>query len=829
MTRGQVEVESASGGVPVHTTTGTPPPLADAGTADALETIELNTVLARVAGFAAGPLGAERVLARRPTDDIAWIRMELGRVHEVAVLFRKGDGLLAASVPEVTAALARLRIEGSVLEGTELAAIHRALVATQAVHADLTRVAPQTPRAAELLRPLPDRRIERRLEQSVDGDGTLLDSASPRLAAARREVQDARNRLIRRLEALLRGLESNAVPANATVTVRDGRYVIPVRRDSRARPSGIVHGESGSAGTLFVEPTEAIDLGNALREAQLEEERETLRVLREITDLLRPALSVIRDAIEMAIAVDDLVARARYAVAIEGNLPEVALAPASLAVRNGRHPLLIAGPTPVVPFDLDLDQTERTLLVSGPNTGGKTVLLKAVALFAALAQSGIVPPVGPESRLPVFGRFFADIGDRQSIAASLSTFSAHVAMLRRILDDADATSVVLLDEVGSGTDPTEGGALAAATLTALTTRGALSFATTHLGALKDLAAHTAGVVNASLEFDSATLTPTYRLAKGVPGRSYGLAIAKRLGVSADVLADAEARIPQTEKTLDQLLASVEERARELDADRAELEARRAEADALAARLSAQAEAQAVREATLRKQEKEAERRAREQARAFLLSARTRVEEALGAARSVADAAAAREVRRLVEEGIAAEAQALAETEAGTPADSGVGVEVGSRVRIGSGGVGRVAEIRSDGKLVVVVGAIRMVVEAATVTVVAGGREKGERGETGERGGKGTGARADFTPSSPASFEIDLRGMTGDEAEAATVAAVDAAVLAEHPYLRIIHGMGTGVVRERVHRVVRGDRRVARFGFAPRNQGGTGVTIVEFPA
>ena len=819
MTLGEVEVRSSSGGVPVQASTGTPLPLPDPGTAEALETIELGAVLDRVAEGAAGSLGAARVRARRPTDDITWIRTELARVGEVAGLFRRRDGLLAEPVPDVSRALARLRIEGSVLEGAELAGIHRALVAARAVHADLARVAPEAPRAAELLRPLSEKSLERRLEQSVDPDGNLLDSASPRLAAARREVQAARQRLLRKLEGLLRGLDSAAAPAGATVTVRDGRYAIPVRRDSRARPPGIIHGESGSAGTLFVEPAEAIDLGNALREAQVEEERETLRVLRELTALLRPALPVIREAIDMAVAVDDLVARARYAVSVEAEVPAVAPAPAALAIRNGRHPLLLSGAHPVVPFDLDLDPGERTLLVSGPNTGGKTVLLKAVALLAALAQSGIVPPLGAGSSLPVFGRFYADIGDRQSIAASLSTFRAHVAMLRRILDDADSATLVLLDEVGSGTDPTEGGALASATLAALVARGALTLATTHLGALKDLATHTPGVVNASLEFDAATLTPTYRLAKGVPGRSYGLAIARRLGVRADVLADAEARIPAVEKSLDQLLASVEERGRELAADQAELEARRLEAEGLAARLAIQAESQAAREAELRKREKEAERRAREQARAFLLEARERVEAALAAARAAADEAAAREARRLVEEGVVAGAHALAALEEEPAAAPGTAVAVGSRVRVSSGSVGEVAEIRSDGKLVVVMGAVRIVAEPATVTLLPPAARK---------------ARPEAPPVEPrgagdAAFEIDLRGMTGDEAESATVAAVDAAVLAEHPYLRIIHGMGTGVLRERVHRVVKGDRRVARFGFAPRNQGGTGVTIVEFSA
>lgn len=819
-----VRSQASTDGVPASTMTGTPFPLPGAMTAEALETVELAGVLELVAAHAAGPLGAARIRARRPTADLAWIREELARVGEVAALFRRGDALLAEPVPDVARALARLRIEGSVLDGKELVAIGRALAAARAVHADLTRVRELLPRSAALLRPLPERALERRLEQSFDPDGNLLDSASPRLAAARREVQAARQRLIRKLEGILRGLDTSSAAQDATVTVRGGRYVIPVRRDSRARPNGIIHDESGSAGTLFIEPTDAIEFGNALREAEVEEERETLRVLRELTDLLRPAHALVRDAVEMCIAIDELVARARYAVAVHGEVPVVQPAPASLVIRNGRHPLLLAGGDPVVPFDLEMGIEERTLLVSGPNTGGKTVLLKTVALASALAQCGVVPPVGPESQLPVFEAFFADIGDRQSIAASLSTFSAHVAALRHILEEADAASLVLLDEVGSGTDPTEGGALAAATLAALTRRGTLTLATTHLGALKNLATQMPGVVNASLQFDAATLTPTYRFQKGVPGRSYGLAIARRLGVRPDVLTDAEARVPHAEKSLDELLASVEERARVLAQQQAQLEERRLESESLAARLALQAAAQDAREAELRRREKDAERRARGQARAFLLEARQRVEEALGVAREAADDARAREARRIIEEGVQEEgrrlAAARAEDDAPARDEAGGRIEVGSRVRIGSGSVGEVAEIRPDGKLVVLIGAMRMVVEANSVVAVSGRAAKREAAATAVR---------ELPPAPEAALEIDLRGMTGDEAEAATVAAVDAAVLADHPYLRIIHGMGTGALRERVQRIVKGDRRVAKFGFAPRNQGGTGVTVVEFKA
>ena len=605
--------------------------------------------------------------------------------------------------------------------------------------------------------------------------------------------------------------------------------MIPVRRDSRSRPPGIIHDESGSAGTLFIEPSETIELGNALREAEVEEERETLRVLRELTGLLRLELPVIRGAVEMCVAVDDLVARARYAVLVSGEMPQVEPAPATLRIVNGRHPLLLSGAQSVVPFDLELDQEERTLLISGPNTGGKTVLLKAVGLATALAGSGVIPPVGVGSRLPIFRQLYADIGDRQSIAASLSTFSAHVRMLRGVLEDADDRTLVLLDEIGSGTDPVEGAALAAATLVFLTRRGTITLATTHLGALKDLASHEPGVVNASLQFDAATLTPTFRFMKGVPGRSYGLSIARRLGVARDILDDAEARVPDAERRLDALLAAVEERERQLRAEQAATAERTVELDSLAARLGVQGASQAAREGELKRREKDAEREGRRQARTYLMEARQRVEEALGAARGAADDAAAREARRLVEEGIREEGEWLAGQRGSWAAgqvesENAGGIIPGSKVRLETGGTGEVVEIRADGKVIVSLGAMRVVTDLSSLALVSRREERKYRVETTPQP---TAQRAPG-PAAPQT-EIDLRGLTGDEAEVATVAAVDAAVLAEQPFLRIIHGMGTGVVRERVQRVVARDRRISRYSFAPRNEGGTGVTIVEFSA
>jgi len=600
-------------------------------------------------------------------------------------------------VADITKSLELLAVPGSALEAAALAELTIALAAMRVVAADLKRLGTthDARRTISLRVDPPPKELETRLVQSISPDGQVLDGASRELARARQRVREARQRVIDRLGAILGSLDQSERAPDAAVTIRGGRYVIPIRNTARARVGGIVHDESATRSTVFVEPPEIIELGNELRAAESAEQREVLRVLRELTDLLRPHMTTIAAAWEMCVAFDDLCARARYAVEVNGFVPEIG---GHVKIRGGRHPLL----DHPVPFDLELFPDEFTVLVSGPNTGGKTVLIKAVGLLALLAQSGVIPPIGPHSSLPVFMRVFADIGDRQSIAASLSTFSAHVAALREILDGAGPGSLVLLDEIGSGTDPAEGGALAAATLKTLTRRRAITLATTHLGALKQLAAETVGIVNASLQFDAETLTPTYRLLKGVPGRSYGLAIARRLGLANDVLAEAERAVPDAERTLDRLLASVEARGRDIDARAAELETQAAQLDVERQNLADLEEL----EAQLRAREKALDKDARERARAYLLEARKTVETALAQARAAVTEATAREARRIVEEAI--ERTTSARRHDGT-LSSAPEFKIGDRVRTGQGKVGVVAELRSDGRVVVEIGAVRLVI------------------------------------------------------------------------------------------------------------------------
>ena len=707
---------------------------------------------------AAGPLGAARIAARLPDTDAVSIRAALAQVAELAALLITDETIRAEPVPDIAPTLELLGVAGSALEASALAELTVALAAMRVVAADLKRIGTthDARRTIALRVDPPPKELETKLVQSISPDGQVLDGASRELARARQRVREARQHVMDRLGAILGALDPAERAPDAAVTVRSGRYVIPVRSTARSRVGGIVHDESATRSTVFVEPPEVIELGNELRAAEVAEQREILRVLRELTDLLRPQRHAIAAAWEMCIAFDDLCARARYAVELNGFVPEIG---GHVKIRDGRHPLI----DHAVPFTLELMPDEFTILVSGPNTGGKTVLIKAVGLLALMTQSGIIPPIGPHSSLPVFTRVFADIGDRQSIAASLSTFSAHVAVLREILDGAGAGSLVLLDEIGSGTDPAEGGALASATLKTLTRRRAITLATTHLGALKQLAAETVGIVNASLQFDAETLTPTYRLLKGVPGRSYGLAIAKRLGIAPDVLAEAERAVPDAERTLDRLLASVEARGREVDARAAELENRAAQLELQRQNLT---DLESL-ETEIRAREKTLEKDARERARAYLLEARKTVESALAQARAAVTEATAREARRIVEE-------AIEKTEPVEERKTGwVNLE----------------ELRR-----------RKSVPMASKPVHT---------ET------------------AAANEISLRGLTVEEAEPLLQRAMDDAILADLPYLRIIHGKGTGVLRDFVQATLKRDPRVKRFALAPSNQGGHGVTVAEF--
>jgi DNA mismatch repair protein MutS2 len=790
-----------------------------------LRVIQYPETLDLVAGFASSPLGAEAVRGLVPSALPAWVEQELRRVDQMVSFLLRSEDWVVPALPDLRLALRRLAVAGSVWEGPVLRDAGELLRSARATRRAILRYASDYPLLAAIAERLSKLEAEEQaIARAVDEAGEVRDEASRELARLRREIRGARGRIVDRLQAYIANLPERIRVPDASISIREGRYVVPVRREGRSEVGGLVHDESATGATLFVEPPVAIELMNRLRELELAEAREVQRILRELTERLRPHQAELVVSLEALVELDSLYARARYALAYNGRRPELLPAGAEgYTIVEGYHPLLLAGAERAIPFDLHLEAGERTLLVSGPNTGGKTVFLKAIGLLSALAQAGIIPPVGPGTRLPILAGIYADIGDEQSIEASLSTFSAHLKNLREVLAGADHESLVLIDEIGSGTDPAEGGALAQSILIELTRRNALTVATTHLGQLKLLAGDEPGVVNASLQFDAVELRPTYRLLKGVPGRSYGLAIARRLGLPAAVLERAESFVPRGEREVSQLLLELEEKERLSTEALAAADAARAEAVALRQQLE-------EREHQVRKREREAEQRARQQARDLLLGARAEVEAAISELREAAAEAAvdratldeaARRARRRVEEKARRQAERTPRAGGGALAAAGpaeaAALEEGGRVRvIATGAVGTLIELR-DGRATVETSGLRLQVPVSGLAALG----PGEAAAQPKRKSGGWTA-----PEVQASPEVDLRGLRFDEVEGRLEPALDAALRAGLPSLRIIHGKGTGAVRDRVVTLLEGYPWVRSFRPGELGEGGTGVTVVE---
>ena len=798
------------------------------GRSHALDVLEFGRVMELVARGATSELGAELVRDRRPSAVPAEVRRRLDAAAEMKTFLEESESWAPPPIPDVRPVLERLRIEGSVLDEDGLLGIARLLASGRAAHRALPEHEATFPilveRAERLLR---EPELQERLERSFDDAGNVADGASRRLRELRVELRDGRNGLVDMLERFQRGLRDGIRVPDASVTVRSGRYCVPVRRDGRSEVGGIVHDESASGQTIYVEPPPAIEPMNRIRELEAEERREVRRILEELTEAVRPLEPRLRRSLEALARLDALFAAARYALRHDGRRPELGSRGerGDLRIDGGRHPLLLAAEEEVVPFDLRLGPDERVLLVSGPNAGGKTVLLKAIGLLSAMAQSGVLPPVGPRTRLPFFDGYFAIIGDEQSIDASLSTFSAQVETLTEILEQAGPSSLVLLDEVGSHTDPAEGAALASASLLRLAGQAGLTVATSHLGALKALAGEDDRVVNASLEFDSDRLRPTYRLRRDRPGRSYAFEIAERLGVPDSVLREARVRLEESERRMESVLGELEDEEAELERRLSEVSARAEELERRESELEERAE-------ELERRASEVEREARERAERYLLEARSEVEEAIERLEArYREAGSGEERREAASEARGAVEEAVRRSREEMPDEPDTGeaeppdLEPGDRVRIRSlDREGEVQELRGD-SVTVAAGGVRLTLPPRDLERLEG---QGRGGAGSDAGGPGGSARGtERRPSLEPTSEVHLRGLRVDEVERELMPRLDAAIVADLPRFRIVHGKGSGALRDRVRELLEADPRVVRYRAGEPAEGGSGVTVVEF--
>jgi DNA mismatch repair protein MutS2 len=791
----------------------------------ALAVLEFQRVLELVAARATSGAGARCVHDLAPHNDIAALELEHGRVAAMRVIVEREGGWIPQPIPDLEHVLGRLRLIDATLSAEDFVRVLTALRSGRLTRASLSPEDRPVAELAALALLAPDRDAlladvgsETAIERVVTDDGTVKDGASPALRRIRRELRSAESELIALLERIMQQLDPRLRVPDASVTVRNGRYVIPVRREGRNAVGGLVHDASSSGATLFVEPPAAIERCNQIRELEADETREIDRILRELTEQVRPLFAQLSESVEALTRLDALYARALFSRDFRCGRITLVRPGSGFRILEARHPLLMEQGIAVVPFDLEMGTEELTLLVSGPNTGGKTVLLKTIALLSAMVQSGIPVPATSGSAIVVYDNIFADVGDEQSIEASLSTFSAHLKNIAEILRGADVNSLVLLDELGSGTDPLEGAALGGAVLEDLTRRRAMTIATTHLGALKELATEVRGIVNASLQFDAEALAPTYQLIKGQPGRSYGISIARRLGLPADVLLRAEERVPKVERDVNALLASLEQRSAELATLLAHARETRDSAREWAHRL-------AERETGLRGREQTFERESRQEARRYLLEARAEVERTIKALRGTSSESrdqAIRVARQRIEYLAEEQRQRLDDVESASSA-SGADVPQSRELRPGDlvrlralgGRAGRVIELR-DGECVVAIGDVKMtfpVDEVARTSDVPAEPEMSVsiRGRL---------------PEPEAVTEIDVRGVRAAEIDEIVMQALDAAVRADLPALRIIHGKGTGALRERVTEMLRKDIRVKGFRVGAWNEGGAGVTVAE---
>jgi len=776
-----------------------------------LAKLEFEKVRQRVLRYASSDPGRETLSRMRVQTSLRDIQGTLAMVSEMKRLLEQEEPLPLDGVHAVHEVVGKAAVDGMTLQPRELLHIALTLKAARLVRSFAAKRKEGFPRIWERAEPLhTDKVLEFNIEHAIDVTGALRADASRELLAIRRAIADRYEELRKRLAVILRNVAELGFSQDEIITTREGRMVIPVKSEHRNRVHGFIHSASSSGATVFIEPTETLELNNDIRGLQFQEQREVERILKALTVQVGEQREPLQRTIWMLADLDAFQARAKYSIEILGIEPVLADA-GPLHFVQARHPLLLAahGRAGTVPLDLDVGGEWTTLLISGPNAGGKSVAMKCVGLLVLMVQSGLHIPAAEGTTLRIFRTCFVDIGDEQSIENDLSTFSSHLANLKTIAAEADSQSLVLIDEIGAGTDPAEGGAFAAALLEELTRRDAVTIATTHQGSLKVFAHETAGVANGAMEFDQQTLTPTYRFRAGIPGSSYALAMATRMGFPPLIMDRSREILGSKHAKLDALIIELEASAQ---AARKELEEATAEKSRLARLVNEYEEKISRLSADVR----ELKRKAVEEAGALVSRANALIEKSIREIKERnADRDTVRGVRSGVEElrrELAAAGDAVA---APPPAESGP-VAAGMSVSIGQGSdVGEVASISADGKSAVVVfGAVRMRVPVSDLRPAR------------HRPAAQPVAASGFEKPAEVQQDIDLRGMTGDEALPLVDKFIDDAVLAGLHRIDIIHGKGTGALRKKVTDFLAGHPRVKTFRLGEWNEGGAGATVVE---
>ncbi|HEV8245129.1 MAG TPA: Smr/MutS family protein [Polyangiaceae bacterium] len=787
-----------------------------------LQVLEWQRLLEQLAAHCVSEVGAVRLGDRRPAASIEEARRRCRLLAQALELDALAELYEMRAFPDLGAALSRARVSGT-LTGSELRDVSRVLELAGSLRAFAAAQREARPELAQALASEPSLdRLQERLSRAIDPDGTVSDHASPALREAREKSRQAREELKRRLEESMRRLAP--LLSGQYVTEREGRYVLPVRADAPQRVEGVVLGTSGSGGTLFVEPSEVTDYGNRLKIREAAVEREVAKVLEELTREVSNRVDAVEQAFEACVDADQLLGLCSWSRKAKAHAFEPESAPV-LELRAMRHPLLLAGTSRVVENDI-VACGGRALIISGPNAGGKTVALKCLGLAAWMARAGLPIPADEESRIGWFGDVLCDLGDEQSLARNLSTFSAHLLAIAAILERSGPDSLVLLDELAAGTDPEEGAALAAATLEALTARGAAVVVTTHYERLKELAAEgKAAFDNASVGFDFEAMAPTFKLLLGVPGPSSALAVARRFGLPEDVVARAREHLPAH-------AIAREEVVRKLEQERSELERERGE---LRAEIAAQAERRAELEAELEKLERrdqqELERESREliglvrQARAEVREARQRLKEPHGGAelrdieRSISRAAT-----HVAVGGTVAQRAGSSERTA-PPANLEAELLPGSAVRLRNAGTLAIVEALPErGQVRLRAGSLRLTVPLREIESVQGRAKKPSATKRPQTARSTSRSAHESSPVRTSDTTLDVRGERVDDALTRVDGFLDQLLGEGHGVGFVLHGHGTGALKSALREHLAASRYVGHVRAAEPDEGGDAFTV-----
>ena len=789
--------------------------------------LEFPAVLELVAREAASAPGRAAARGLRPSDDRAWIEAALDGTAEFALVLGAGGFPSLAPVEDLGAALGLARIPGSALEAEALLAIAATMRVAMQVRAFFRHHAGASPRLEAVgARLAPPGDLVAEVDRCIEAGGAMTDQASPALREVRSRFRATREDVLARLQAMLHAPQYSGHIAEPIVTQRSDRYVIPVKAGSRGAVPGIVHDQSASGLTFYVEPSGVVEGNNLLRALQAREAEEVRKVLLALTALVRRDADAIAQTQDALVELDLLAARARLAHRLNAARPKIA-ADGHLVLRQARHPLLVARGSEggVVPIDVELGGAFHVLVITGPNTGGKTVALKTVGLLALMVRAGFHLPASGDSQVPLYSGIFADIGDEQSIAQNLSTFSSHMSHIRDILAAVDPDSLVLLDEVGAGTDPDEGAALGIAILEALAARGTSTVATTHLEAIKAFAATHEGVANGSVEFDLDTLRPLYRLTIGLPGKSFAVEIAGRLGLPEGVVQRARRILGEGRHHLRGYVERLQQAAEDLDAARRAAAEERDLARAARDRFERDTRSLAEEADRYRRQAQQAIREILAEGRRRIGAAVDQVRERAAGGAAPGPLPSAPKAAEAITAGLPSlpepPVDALANPpEVLAPPDD---LSPGRRVFVRDlGQHGTILEAPSpDGRVLLQVGVGRLRVAASTLAAVPGGSAVGPTAAAAP-----TVARPDAPAIGP---EINVLGCTSDEAFARVERYLDDAYLSGLTRVRIVHGKGTGALRKAVADLLKAHPLVEAFTLADQNEGGSGATVVTLHA